>query len=325
MAISREQIMTAVAAIGVDIAFLVETGSRAYGTDLPGSDTDLIGFYFESERQTYGLQRAPRLKHRVRSSAPLDEQGRVLESVVKRFPDGTVLQRCGAGERDDRALPDDVEVLLLPLREYAALAAAGNPEFFGPLHTALDGSLCLVADERARSLVPRLRESTLSKHAVFRIAGYARSQRDVVTGDKKRRTNRHDLVAKHGYDTKAGSHMLRLLIVGHRLVTTGAVDLPMPPEEAEEVMRVRRGEVPLDALLTTCDQLERLLVERAEQCSLPDEADMLSIDLDLCTAATARMLSSTFQEGASAQLDELISYDYHPQATGLHNPYEPLP
>lgn len=322
MAITRKTVREMLATTRLDIAFLVETGSRAYGTDVPGSDTDLIGFYVESRRELLGMRRAPRLKYRVRSFVPVDEQGVVLGSVKQTSTDPIAcLQQCGAGDRDDPARPDDVEVLLLPLKEYVALAAAGNPEFVGPLFTDLDGPLALIADRRARRLVAELREELVTKHAAHRVAGYARTQRSIVAGEGKRRTNRHDLVAEHGYDTKAGSHLLRLLLVGHRLVTDGVVELPMRPEEVALVLRVRRGEVSLEELLAVCQESEAELVSRIEGSAMRDEADMRQLDELVAQVYDATLLSPVFQEGASAQLDELVSYQYHPQATGLYDPY----
>lgn len=273
----------------LDVSFLVEAGSRSQGTDTPESDRDLVGFYAENDSELFGLREAPRKKYRVRETVPFSPgTTSPLGSVVAIDKQtGVCLQDMAAvGNKPDRALPTDVEVLLLPLRDYVRLAAAGNIEFLAPLFTDLDGPSAVIADERARFLVPMLREILVTLHAAKRTAGYAAAQRAVVLGKKNRRTNRSDLVTRHGYDTKAGSHLLRLLIVGHRLMTTRAFDLPMLPEEAEEVKKVRRGEVPLDALITTCDQLERLLVERiaANEQQLPDEAPMDEVD-ELLTQA----------------------------------------
>lgn len=322
MTITRETVREMLATTGLDIALLVETGSRAYGTAVEGSDTDLVGLYVESRRELLGMRRAPRLKYRVRSFVPVDERGAALGSVLRTSADGSAcLQQCGAGDRDDPARPDDVEVLLLPLKEYAALAAAGNPEFLGPLFTDLDGPLAVVADARGRRLAEGLRQELVTTHAAHRVAGYARTQRGIVAGDGRRRTNRHDLVAEHGYDTKAGSHLLRLLLVGHRLVSDGAIELPMRPEEAALVLRVRRGEVALQELLAVCEGSEQELVARIEASGLPEEADMAAVDELVAEAYEATLLAPAFEEGARAQLDELGSYQYHPQSTGLWNPY----
>ncbi len=312
----------------LDIAFLVQTGSRAYGTATLYSDTDLIGFYVESDHETYGLQRAPRVKYRHRPGPfPRNDDGSLLGSIVNTLTDvedGTelsFLQKMGTDERDDKADPNDVEILLLPMREYAQLAAAGNPEFFGPLFTDPESDLVVLMDERAAYLVAELREASISKHVCHRFAGYARSQRAVVLGEKKRRTNRHDLVTEHGYDTKAGSHLLRLLLVGHRLLAERTIHLPMPAEDISRVMAVCHGEAPLDELITQCDRLEQSLTEGIAVSSLSDEADMRAIDHALARVRTAGSLSRAFSAGAASQLLELVYYSYHPQSTGLYDPY----
>lgn len=271
-------IREAITATGRDVAFLVQTGSRAYGTSTPDSDTDLVGFYVENDRETFGLQRAQLLKLRILDHVPVDEHGRELESVIAHLSGGACLQKLGTGLRDDRASGSDIEMLLVPLREFVSLAAAGNPEFVSPLFTPLDSDLVVHVDERGEYLARELRGLIVTKHACFRYAGYARSQRDVVLGNKKRRTNRHDLVAAHGYDTKAGSHLLRLLIVGCQLLDDRTIHLPMHAHLVNEVMSVRNGQMPLEKLITVTDLLEQDLTEDTQRSDLPDEVDMARID-----------------------------------------------
>lgn len=320
--LTQRLITEAITAIGRDVAFLVQTGSRAYGTSTELSDTDLIGFYVETDHELYGLQRAQKLKYRVLFEDLLDDRSRNAGSIIASLSHGTCLQQLGTGAGDSPAGYSDIEILLVPLREYTSLAAAGNPEFVSPLFVDFDSDLMVYCDTRGAYLVQQLREMVLTKHACFRLAGYARAQRDVVQGASKRRTNRLDLVRAHGYDTKAGSHLLRLLLVGHRVLQENTVHLPMPPEDIERVMRVRRGEVPLMDLLVETNQLEQDLTVGTEQSGLPDEVNMHEVGELLTEVHTYPLLAEVFEEGARDQLGEQVSYTHQRDAVSLFNPYD---
>lgn len=303
---TQRLITEAITAIGRDVAFLVQTGSRAYGTSTELSDTDLIGFYVETDHELYGLQRAQKLKYRVLLEDLLDDRSRNAGSIIARLSRGTCLQQLGTGAGDSPAGYSDIEILLVPLREYTSLAAAGNPEFVSPLFVDFDSDLMVYCDTRGAYLVQQLREMVLTKHACFRLAGYARSQRDVVQGAGKRRTNRHDLVRAHGYDTKAGSHLLRLLLVGHRLLQERTVHLPMRIEDIERVMAIRRGEVLLSDLIVETGRLERELATAVEESDLPDEVDMERVD-EILTEVYTHPLLATITEVIALKKAHAIS------------------
>lgn len=282
---SLDDVIMALEDLDLDLSFLVQTGSRAYGTAMPDSDIDLVGFYVENEYETYGLRHAPKLKYRYRQGEfPRNEDGSLRDSVRHFFVDDATgeelsyLQKLGVNDHDEKAHPSDIEILLLPLREFVSLAAAGNPEFVTPLFTPENSDLVVYLDRRAAYLVPRLRDAVITKHAAHRIAGYARTQRGVVMGTGKRRTNRPDLVARDGYDSKAGSHLLRLLLVGCRLAHEHMIYLPMPSDDVARVMQVRAGNVPLGDLIDECDHLADELESLTEQSDLPDDVDMAVVN-----------------------------------------------
>ncbi len=68
----------------------------------------------------------------------------------------------------------------------------------------------------------------VSTLAAARFIGYLRSQEAAMTGEVGAHTNRPELVAAHGYDTKFAMHALRLGAQGVELLTTGRITLPVP-------------------------------------------------------------------------------------------------
>lgn len=176
-------------------------------------------------------------------------------------------------ENDPRSREDDVEMILHPLRKFVGLAAAGNPSVLGTLWSSPQHH---VMPSAAATLLSAHRHLFLSKHACFRHAGYARAQRDALLGRTKRRTNRPELISKYGYDTKYAGHLIRLLLAGLDLVRDRQFHLPMKPEQIDQVLEVRRGEVSLDDVIAWSEKLEHELIAETEESDLP-----ASVDYDL--------------------------------------------
>lgn len=65
---------------------------------------------------------------------------------------------------------------------------------------------------------------------------------------------RHNLVLNHGFDTKFGSHLIRLLYEGIELLETGSLEFPL--KEREYIMKVKLGEVSLEEVLDKAVGLE---------------------------------------------------------------------
>lgn len=68
----------------------------------------------------------------------------------------------------------------------------------------------------------------VSRQAGDKFLGYLRGQKDAMLGRASAHTNRPELVALHGYDTKFAMHSLRLGLQGIELLTTGRITLPVP-------------------------------------------------------------------------------------------------
>jgi hypothetical protein len=118
----------------------------------------------------------------------------------------------------------------------------------------------------------------VSQRAAARYLGYLQGQKAAMTGQPGAHTNRPELVAVHGYDTKYAMHALRLGLQGIELLTTGRITLPVPEPDREYLRSIRRGERPLaevlDAITEAEDRLERL----RDAAAVPDEPDRRWVD-----------------------------------------------
>ncbi len=216
-----------------DLLILAEYGSRAYGTATASSDHDLMGIYVESDAQIYGLEVA-----QTRQTA----HGR-------------------------RSTAHDTDVTLHPLRKYVSLAASGNPTMLSLLWSP---EHLIKKTSPAATLLIANRELFVTRRAITAHIGYAASQRRALTGERAKRTNRPELVAEHGYDTKFAMHLLRLLIQGIELAENGAYTLPMEPAALGLLRDVRAGRVALERVLEHADALTEELQRLATTVSLPE-------------------------------------------------------
>ena len=140
-----------------------------------------------------------------------------------------------------RSGPGDTDLVMYSLRKYLSLAVKGNPTALLPLFAPLSDVL---AQNHHGAQLRKNRAWFLSRDAVERFLGYMHSQHERMLGGGKRNRvpKRPELVEAHGYDTKFASHALRLAMQGYQLARHGALILPMPGPERDEVLTVKRGE-----------------------------------------------------------------------------------
>lgn len=86
----------------------------------------------------------------------------------------------------------------------------------------------------------------LSKLAYHSFGGYAASQLYKIE-NRNPVGKRKDIIEIHGYDTKHGMHLIRLLKMGIEALTTGELKVQRP--DRKELMRIREGKVPLGELM----------------------------------------------------------------------------
>ncbi|MEJ3656389.1 nucleotidyltransferase domain-containing protein [Actinomycetes bacterium KLBMP 9759] len=175
-----------------------------------------------------------------------------------------------------RSGPGDTDLVLYSLRRYLHLATKGNPTALLPLFAPPDAIVVLTPQgKELRALAP----SVLSQRAVHRFLGFMNGQRKHLLG-QGRGPKRPELVARYGYDVKYASHALRLVHQGLEVVREGRLTLPMPETEREEVLRVKRGDVPEVAdVLARIAQLQAEIEDRLEtgRTPLPTHPDLETI------------------------------------------------
>lgn len=225
-------------------------GSGVHGIAIEGTDDhDEMGVYIEDSRTVLGV-------HRSRG-----------DYIWRTQPEGA---RSGHG---------DVDLVLYSLRKYLALAVKGNPTALLPLYAPEES---IITSTHFGDIMRTNREWFLSNQAIERFLGYMHSQHERMLGRGKRNRvpNRPELIEKHGWDVKYGSHALRLAHQGYELATQGTLTLPLEDETRERVLSVKRGEVDRDVVsaeITFLENLVRDLLDR-KQTVLPDEPNIEKIE-----------------------------------------------
>jgi len=103
---------------------------------------------------------------------------------------------------------------------------------------------------------------------------------------KKRNPARAELEKKHGYDTKHGMHLVRLMRMCREILTDGVVLVRRP--DAEELNAIRDGRWSYEQLTEWANREDKELIEVARTSPLPKQPDRVALDA-LCQQLVATM------------------------------------
>lgn len=241
----------------------VQVGSGVHGTSISGQDDrDEMGICLEPPRFVTGLARVPR---------GIDESRH--EIGFEQYQRHTVWDKPGG--LDNRSGAGDLDVVVYSARKWSRLALAGNPTVLLALFVPDDE--VMYRNEVGVELVNNAHRF-VSRLAAERFLGYLRSQKAAMTGQAGAHTNRPELVAVHGYDTKFAMHALRLGIQGVELLSTGRITLPVPDPDRAYLRAIRRGEVGRQEVVAAVSGAEARLTDLRNSTSLPDEPDRAWVD-----------------------------------------------
>jgi hypothetical protein len=241
----------------------VQVGSGVHGTAISGQDDrDELGLCLEPPQFVTGLARVP---NGIRGENPSVRFEQYERHTAWDRPGG-VANRSGAG---------DLDVVIYSARKWARLALAGNPTVLLVLFVPDDE---VVFRNEAGAELTANAHRFVSRLAAARYLGYLQGQQAAMTGQAGAHTNRPELVAVHGYDTKYAMHALRLGLQGIELLSTGRITLPVPEPDREYLRSIRRGERPLAEVLDAIAAAEARLERRRDSASVPDEPDRGWVD-----------------------------------------------
>jgi predicted nucleotidyltransferase len=173
---------------------------------------------------------------------------------------------------DRRNGPDDVDVTLYSLEKWARMAARGNAtalHFLFADATAVSDPVWGIIQAQVRLF--------LSKRSSIQFLGFADNQFRRITGEMGQgvKGRRPEYECKHGYDSKAAMHCLRLYFECIELMRHGEITLPRP--EREYLVRIREGALSLEEFRAEAARLKLEAEQAAEYSLLPDECNREAI------------------------------------------------
>jgi hypothetical protein len=241
----------------------VQVGSGVHGTAISGQDDrDEMGLCLEPPQFVTGLARVP---NGTGGLAPSVRFGQYERHTAWDRPGGTK-NRSGAG---------DLDVIIYSARKWARLALAGNPTVL--LVLFVPDQEVVFRNEAGAELAGNA-DRFVSRLAADRYLGYLKGQKAAMTGQPGAHTNRPELVAIHGYDTKYAMHALRLGLQGIELLGTGRVTLPVPEPDREYLRSIRRGERSLAEVLDAISDAEARLARLRDSPAVADQPDRQWVD-----------------------------------------------
>jgi hypothetical protein len=238
-----------------------QVGSGVHGTAISGQDDrDEMGICLEPPEFVTGLARVPS------GDGPRMVAFEQYERHTVWDQPGGLANRSGAG---------DLDVVIYSARKWARLALDGNPTvllvLFVPDEEVVHrNAVGVELVDNAHRFVSRL--------AAQRFLGYLQAQREGMVGERSARTNRPELIAQHGYDTKYAMHALRLGLQGIELLSTGRITLPIAEPHRAYLRSIRRGERALSEVLDAVDTAAAELVRLGVDSTVPPEPDRAWVD-----------------------------------------------
>jgi predicted nucleotidyltransferase len=160
--------------------------------------------------------------------------------------------------------------------KFFSLAMENNPNVIDCLFTP---ATCVLHSTRVGNLVRENRRLFLHKGAWPKFKGYAYSQLHKLA-IKQPQGKRAELVAEHGFDTKFGYHVVRLIGEVEQALAEGDIDLQ---RDNERLKAIRRGEWTEERLRRWFadkeSHLERLYAESPLR-AVPDEGRIKALLLE---------------------------------------------
>jgi predicted nucleotidyltransferase len=234
-------------------------GSVAYGVSSDTSDMDVYGWaipqkedifpHLRGEIPGFGTRTKPfeqLQEHHVQDHDALAGHGRVYDFTI------------------------------FGIVKFFRLALENNPNIIDSLFTPLT---CVLHSTRVGNLVRENRRLFLHKGAWPKFKGYAYSQLHKLS-TREPVGKRAELVRVHGYDTKFGYHVVRLIGEVEQILIEGDIDLQ---RNNEQLKAIRRGEWTEDRLRQWFAEkethLERVYAESTLQAT-PNEGQIKQLLFD---------------------------------------------
>ncbi len=227
------------------VQFLATVGSESYGISSNTSDQDIMGWCIPSRQTLF-----PHLAGFIPD----------FGTQPPKFAQWDQHHIKDAEARGGEGIEYDFNVYSVV--KFFQLCLEGNPTLLGALFVP---QRCVLISTHISELVRENRKLFLHKGCFHKYRGYCFSQLSRLESKTGLGKN-EELVSRFGFNTKMGTHAVRLLLEAEQILESGDLDL----ERDREVLKsIRKGEWELQYLKNWCTEKEKQLEETYNKSELP--------------------------------------------------------
>ena len=226
-----------------NMIYKIRSGSQLYGTVTDNSDTDFMGIFIPDKDYVMGINKCDQVNLSEKVSTTIKNQ------------------------------KEDVDYILYSLPKFIHLAIGNNPNI---LELFFVNPNCVLFENEFAKRLKNCYSLFVSKKSYHTFKGYSYTQRKKLTIKRANMTGRTELVAKHGYDTKFASHLIRLLLEGQQILNEGKITLPLPQNNL--VRDIKLGQYSLEWVLNKAEEFEHLVDLAYSNSKLQHSADLKNIN-----------------------------------------------
>lgn len=295
-------------------------GSRAYGTNVATSDTDIKGVCIEPQLYFFGFLH--KFEQQVREAAKGHEHDAVIYSLKKfaslasdcnpniievLYVDDSDVLHCdefgeqlrsnrdiflskkafhtfsGYAHSQMKRIKTHRSWLLNPPSEPPTRKEQSLPEFF-KLSKSEMGTFEELSEDAVKELPKHVTELYLRERAH---QSQVRQWKQYQNWKATRNKSRSALEEKFGYDTKHAGHLIRLMRMCKEILETGNVVVKRP--DAEELLEIRHGRWSYDELIEHADALNEEGRKAYDTSKLPHSSNKNKVN-DLVIDITMKYL-----------------------------------
>jgi len=288
------------------IIYLVMSGSRAYGTSIPGSDTDLRGVMVEPKRYLLGLQSFEQFEdlpsdtviYGLKKFATLlaksnpntiellgvdedcvviiSEQGDLLRNNAELFLSKRAIGSFGNYalaqlRRLQNALYRDSFTESQKHEHLKTMLNAHMDHFQRTYASFPDGSIEFSTDERGL-----LFDINLKQYPVVDFVGIYSEMASIVKSYNKLNHRNNKKSEKQLY--KHAMHLIRLLMTGTDILLGNGIVTRRREAEHTLLMDIRNGKIPFEEIFNLTGEFQKKFHEASKSTKLPYEPDEEAID-----------------------------------------------
>ena len=299
--------------LGDNIGYLTLGGSRAYGTNLPTSDIDIRGFYFDNPREVISLKKDSKEEFEDRNTDTVIYSFRKFLTLLAEC-NPNIIEMLGTRDEEVLFLTDEARwlrenfELFLSKRAYSTFVGYATAQL-RRLENALARDSYPQA-EKEEHILKSLEAEMLQAKNVFTKFGKNEFSLYTDVSNKENfekeifvdcnlshvplrdfltiNSDFNNMVRNYGKLNKRNNkkdeahlrkhamHLIRLYLMGIDIIKNHQIVTYRP--EHDLLMAIRNGEMSFEDIFKLQKELDKNLKLAFEKCTLPDKPDLIKID-----------------------------------------------